>query len=136
MINKKEQQKKTIEFKNLHDDLLILPNAWDVTSAKIFENGDFKAIGTTSAGISASLGYPDGQHMTLYENCDVVERIISNTNLPVSVDIEAGYSETIQGVVESAKSVLKIGAVGINLEDSTGIESDPFYNIENQGNPL
>jgi len=129
-----EQQKKAIDFRRLHEfgKILILPNAWDAVSAKIFETEGFKAIGTTSAGISASLGYPDGQRMSLLENIEVVKRIVNNSSLPVSVDIEAGYSENIEGVVESAKAALDAGAVGINIEDSTGIDSNPFFDISIQ----
>ena len=119
------------KFLKLHHDknILLLPNAWDVVTAKIYENLGFKALGTTSAGIAATLGYPDGQKMSLEENLSVVKRIIEHTNLPVSADIEAGYSDSVEGAVEAAREALEIGAVGINLEDSTGSETKPFFEI-------
>ncbi|MCP4975641.1 MAG: isocitrate lyase/phosphoenolpyruvate mutase family protein [Maribacter sp.] len=119
------------EFLQLHYDekILLLPNAWDVLSAKIYESMGFKAIGTTSAGIASTLGFPDGEIMSLKENLQVAKRIINNTTLPISVDIEAGYSSTPDGVVETVKSALDIGAIGINLEDSTGDVEKPFFEI-------
>jgi 2-methylisocitrate lyase-like PEP mutase family enzyme len=127
---KNKKQKKLAEaFLALHraPRLLILPNAWDVASAKIFENEGFKAIGTTSAGISAGLGYPDGQNMSLEENLDVVHRIVKHISLPVSADIEAGYADTPEGMAESAKAVAQTGAVGLNLEDGTGDSTKPLF---------
>lgn len=73
------------------------------------------------------LGYADGQKMSLVENMDVVRRIVKNTFLPVSADIEAGYAVSTEGVVEAARAVLEVGAVGLNLEDSTGNIQIPLY---------
>ena len=94
MINADRQKHKAADFLALHHapTILILANAWDVGSAKIFEIEGFKAIGTTSAGISSTLGYADVQKMSLSENMEVVQRIVNCTALPVSADIEAGYT--------------------------------------------
>lgn len=129
MINKSRQKQKAADFLALHHGpaILILANAWDVASAKIFELEGFKAIGTTSAAISSTLGYADVQKMSLAENLEVVQRIVNNTTLPVSADIEAGYANSVEGVVKTAKAVLKTGAVGLNLEDSTGDPAAPFF---------
>ncbi len=129
MINIDKQKQKADDFLALHHapTILMLPNAWDVASEKIFELEGFKAIGTTSAGIAAMLGYADGQHMSLAENMEVVQRIVNNTTLPVSADIEAGYATSIEGVVKAANAVLNVGAVGLNLEDSTGDPNTPLF---------
>ena len=112
---------------------LILPNVWDVSSTMIFALEGFKAIGTTSAGIAATLGYADGQEMTLADNLSVVALIAKNTNLPVSADIESGYATSVDGVVRSAQAVLESGAVGLNLEDSSGDANTPLFDeIEQQ----
>lgn len=131
MINIDKQKQKADDFLALHlaPTILILPNAWDVASEKIFELEGFKAIGTTSAGIAAMLGYADGQHMSLAENMEVVQRIVNNTTLPVSADIEAGYATSIEGVEKAANAVLNVGAVGLNIEDSTGDPNTPFFDI-------
>jgi 2-methylisocitrate lyase-like PEP mutase family enzyme len=131
MSNKSNQKTLAEEFLKLHNgpQILLLPNAWDVVTAKIYEQLGFNAIGTTSAGIAATLGYPDGEVMTLDENISVVKRIVEKTSLPVSADIEAGYSSNIEGAVKAAEAAIEIGAVGVNLEDSTGNNNNPFFDV-------
>ncbi len=104
MHNESRQQQQANDFLALHhaSEILILPNAWDVVGAKIFEIEGFKAIGTTSAGIAATLGYADGQKMSLVENLEVVRRIVNSTDVPVSADIESAYATSIEGVVQNA----------------------------------
>ena len=96
----------------------MLPNAWDAASAMIFVHEGFRAIGTTSAGIAASLGYADGERMTSAENLEVARRIINQTDLPVSVDFESGYAHDADGVARGALALIQAGAVGLNIEDS------------------
>jgi len=129
-----EQTKKAKDFLALHHaaDLLILPNAWDAASAKLFETENFKAIATTSAGIAAVLGYADGQEMSLEENLGLSRLIVRCTSLPVSVDIEAGYTTSAEDLARVAGLVLETGAVGLNLEDSTGNPATPLYDIHLQ----
>ena len=129
-----EQQKKAEQFLSLHQspETLVLPNVWDVASEKVFALEGFKAVGTTSAGIAASLGYADGQEMSLQDNLEVVERIVTNTRLPVSADIESGYATTVEGVVNTAQEVLRTGAVGLNLEDSSGDPQTPLFDMIDQ----
>lgn len=137
-LDKELQKQKANYFLELHNshELLILPNVWDAASSKIFELENFKALGTTSAGISSVWGYPDGQIMPFDKSLLIIRRIIECTNLPVSIDIEARYSESVEGVVETAKKVLEIGAVGINIEDSVGgnsnYHSSSLYDIHFQ----
>lgn len=128
-MDMERQKQKADDFLALHHapTIFILPNAWDVASGKVFEIEGFKAIGTTSAGISATLGYADGQHMSLAENMEVVRRIVNNTSLPVSADIEAGYATSIDGVVKAARAALNAGAIGLNLEDGTGDSTTPLF---------
>lgn len=122
MVDRSEQRRKAEEFLALHssDELLILPNAWDVASKEIFEREGFKAIGTTSAGVAATLGHADGEKMTLADNLQVVQRIVDSTTLPVSADMESGYADSIEGIARTGEAVLATGAVGLNIEDSTG----------------
>jgi len=128
MIDRIKQKQKADDFLALHHapTILILPNAWDVASTKIYELEGFKAIGTTSAGLGATLGYADGEKMSLTENIEVVKRIVNNTTLPVSADIESGYSTSVEGVVRAAATVLDVGAVGLNIEDRTGNPAEPL----------
>ncbi len=114
------QQEKAARFRAMHlsPDIFVLPNAWDVASAMIFILEGFESIGTTSAGIAASLGYADGQRMTFEANLEVIGRIVKNTDLPVSADFESGYSDDVDDVAKASLKLLRAGAVGLNIEDS------------------
>lgn len=96
---------------------LILPNAWDVPSARVFEDAGFPAIATSSAGIMVSHGYPDGEQMPRRELLAAVARIAERLSVPLSADIVAGYGSSPEAVAGTVDRVLDAGAVGINLED-------------------
>jgi 2-methylisocitrate lyase-like PEP mutase family enzyme len=116
---------KAKTFRDLHKPTLVLPNAWDGASARIFEDAGFPAIGTTSAGVAFALGYPDGERLTRREMIDAVARIVSIVRIPVTADVEAGYGDPVQ----TAREVWAAGAVGMNLEDITG---DRLHEIADQ----
>lgn len=117
----KSQADKAADFLALHDRarILVLPNAWDVASARIFEAAGFRAIATTSSGIAATLGYADGERIGREQMMAVVARIAGAVALPVSADVEGGYGESAAVVEETVRAVLAAGAAGINLEDSS-----------------
>ncbi len=129
-----EKDTKAKIFAGLHykKEPFILANAWDAASARMFEKAGFSAIGTTSAGIAASRGYRDGQNIPLPEMLDNIEQIISAVDLPVSVDIEAGFGRSEEEIVCTISKVVSLGAVGINLEDGTGNEAAPLTPIDEQ----
>jgi 2-methylisocitrate lyase-like PEP mutase family enzyme len=112
-------------LRSLHSSFLVLPNAWDAASARIFERAGFAAIATTSAGVAFSLGYPDGEKISQDEMMGVVARIAQRVAVPVTADVEAGYGDP----ADTARKVWAAGAVGMNLEDITG---DRLHNIEEQ----
>lgn len=108
------------KFHALHhqDEMLVLPNAWDSVSAKIFEEAGFQAIATTSSGISWSCGYKDGEHIPPDLMIEVISRIAHSVEVPVTADIEAGYyGDDIDKFSKFISDVIEAGAVGINLED-------------------
>ena len=107
----------------------VLANSWDVVTAQLFAKEGFQAIGTSSYATAATLGLRDGEHFPLSVTVDLVGRLVHRIRLPISADIEAGYAESVEGVVESAKAVLTAGAVGINIEDATGNPEVPLYDI-------
>ena len=113
------QKEKAEDFRALHhgNKILVLPNAWDVPSARVFEDGGFPAVATSSAGMMVSLGYPDGEvvHKDLY--ISAVKRIAKVLSVPLSTDIVAGFGKTTKEVLITVKAVLKTGAIGINIED-------------------
>ena len=114
-------------FLELHlgPKILVLPNAWDAASARIFEEAGFAAVGTSSAGVAFSLGYPDGQHISREEMLGVVRQITQAVELPVTADLEAGYGTTPEELANVARAAIAAGAVGMNLED--GIEEKREY---------
>jgi len=112
--------------------MLILPNAWDVASAKIIEQAGFNAVATTSAGVAWSLGYADGERIPRDEMLRAVERIARAVEVPVSADLEAGYGETPKAVAETMRLAIEAGAVGVNFEDGTQRADTPLRDIELQ----
>ncbi|MFD1780093.1 isocitrate lyase/phosphoenolpyruvate mutase family protein [Fredinandcohnia salidurans] len=121
---------KADRFRTLHKEsnTFILPNAWDVISAKMFEECGCKAIGTTSAGIAMSLGYPDGQEIPFETMLSVIKNMVESVDVPVSADIESGYGKSAKEVLHTIEQVISAGVVGINLEDGTGDINSPIYN--------
>src|SRR5579859_3873456 len=99
---------------------LLLPNAWDCASARLFEAAGFPVIATTSAGIAFAQGYVDGQEIQRHEMMQIIARIAATVQVPVTADIEAGYGPTTNDVAETIREVIGAGAVGVNLEDNTG----------------
>ncbi len=97
--------------------ILVLPNAWDVSSARIFEDAGFPAIGTSSAGVAFSYGYPDGEKIPRDEMLAVVKRIAEAVEVPVTADMAAGFGNTPEEIAETARAVIAAGAVGMNMED-------------------
>ncbi len=115
------QKDRALHFRSLHSasPILVLPNAWDAASARIFEHAGFAAIATTSSGVAASLGYPDGQYISRDMLVEATARITRALHCPVSADIESGFGDAIEEVVETVRAIIEAGAVGFNIEDST-----------------
>jgi len=108
-------------FRSFHapGELLVLPNAWDAGSAALFEACGARAIATTSAGMSWAHGYPDGERLPQATLLEAVAEILRVVAVPVSVDLEAGFSRSPDEVASLVLRVVELGAVGINLEDGT-----------------
>jgi 2-methylisocitrate lyase-like PEP mutase family enzyme len=109
-------------FRRLHAGpaILILANAWDAASARLIESLGAKAIATTSAGVAWSHGYPDGDALPVALLVATVAAITRVVAVPLTADIEGGYSADPVAAAETVARVLDVGAVGINIEDGTG----------------
>ena len=109
-----------MNFTDLHkkETPLIICNVWDVCSAKAAEHAGYKAIGTSSGAIASSLGYQDGEEISFKELLYIVERITKSVDLPLSVDLEAGYSRNPLQIATHIEKLTQLGIVGVNLEDS------------------
>lgn len=107
-------------FKQLHQqaEAFLLGNAWSAHSARQLEETGFKAIGTSSAALSYAFGYHDGEGMSFDELLYTLKRMVASVRIPVSADIEFGYSATIAGLQENIGKLHDAGVVGINIEDS------------------
>ena len=129
----RSQKDKAEDFRGLHHGkrILILPNAWDVPSARVFENEGFPAVATSSAGLMVSLGYPDGEVIGRNEFVSAVERIAKVVSVPLSVDIVAGFGKTTEEVVATVKAILRAGGIGINIEDFAH-SSKKLFPVERQ----
>ncbi len=117
----KTQREKAEAFRTLHQGprIFVLPNAWDVASARVFEEAGFGALATTSAGIAFALGSPDGERISREAMLEVVGRIAAHVSVPVTADMEAGYGPTPEAAAATARGVIAAGAIGLNLEDGT-----------------
>jgi len=114
-------------FLQLHNNstALLLGNCWDAGTAELLQQNGFKAIATSSAAVAQSYGYEDGEKMPFHLLVGTVKRIQQNITLPLSVDMERGFSNTVNGIVENIKQLHDLGVVGINLEDSANRTIEP-----------
>jgi 2-methylisocitrate lyase-like PEP mutase family enzyme len=130
-MNFETQKSRVDSFRAMHvgSRILLLPNAWDVISARMFEEAGFGAIATTSAGIAFTLGYPDGQKISRVEMLQVVARIARAVKVPVTADVEAGYGDRPEDAAQTAREVIEAGAVGMNLEDATNDHGRPLVDL-------
>lgn len=118
--DKKIQRERAEQLRVWHQQqpILVLPNAWDAASARVFEQVGFRAIATTSSGIAAVYGYPDGEQIRRDQMIEAIQHIVAAVACPVTADIEAGYGDTVEAKLDTIRQVIAAGAVGINIEDS------------------
>lgn len=115
-----DQRAKAEAFRRMHDRsrILLLPNAWDAASARIFEDAGFRAVATTSVGVSYTAGYPDGEAIPREDMVTIVRWIARSVQVPVTADVESGFGSGPREVGDTVRMVIEAGAVGINLEDT------------------
>ena len=118
-MSQAEQARKAESFRALHRGgrLLLMANAWDAVTARIFEAEGYAAVATTSGGVSWALGYADGEAAPWDEVVGQTTRIARAVSVPVTADIEAGFGATPAAVGRSIGDIIGAGAVGVNLED-------------------
>jgi 2-methylisocitrate lyase-like PEP mutase family enzyme len=126
------QTDRVRHFRRLHDQRpLVLPNAWDAGSARMIEVAGASAIATTSAGVSWAHGRRDGQTLRREEMIQAIRCIVQAVSLPVTADVEGGYGNgSPRDVAETVRAVIDAGAVGVNLEDSPGIDGEVLMTPE------
>ena len=111
-----------MNFKEQHagPGILILPNAWDAVSARVVAEAGAKAVATSSAAVAWSHGYADGNALPVPLLLATLREIVRVVQVPVTADIEAGYSDDPHTVGETVRALIDIGVAGINLEDGGG----------------
>ena len=119
MVIQEDMSHIAATFRLLHRNTtpLRLPNAWDAGSARLFESLGATAIATTSAGVAWALGYRDGRRLPMNEVFGAASRMARVLTVPLSFDIENGYSDDPQGVVDNVMRLVDLGIAGINIED-------------------
>ena len=131
---KNDLREKAERLRALHrgNRPLVLVNAWDAATARIFERAGSAAIATTSAGIAFSSGYPDGQKIPRGRMVEAVARICKAVSVPVTADMEAGYGDSPEELHRAVSGVLDAGAVGMNLEDGASAPGEPLTDLRLQ----
>jgi 2-methylisocitrate lyase-like PEP mutase family enzyme len=109
----------------------VLANAWDLSSAQFIQAAGAKALATTSWGIAASLGLVDGENISFQTQLALVKSLTKHIHIPLTVDIESGYSNDPQQISQNVLALAKLGIVGINIEDSNK-ETNALRSIEQQ----
>jgi 2-methylisocitrate lyase-like PEP mutase family enzyme len=118
------------QFRALHErGCFVIPNPFDIGSARYLQGLGFKALATTSAGFAFSAGYPDGgvpRDMMLAH----IAEIVAATDVPVNADFESGYADDLDGVAESVRLCVGTGVAGLSIEDSSGDSAKPLYDFD------
>jgi 2-methylisocitrate lyase-like PEP mutase family enzyme len=117
-------------YRELHQKgCFVIPNPWDIGSARYLQHLGFKALATTSAGFAFSRGLPDNavpREVMLAH----IREIVAATDVPVNADFEGGYAHEPEGVAESVRLCVETGVAGLSIEDSTGERANPLYDLD------
>lgn len=120
-------------FRSLHErGCFVIPNPWDIGSARYLEHLGFQALATTSAGFAFSQGLPDSgadEVITRERSLAYIASIATAVDLPVSADFMSGYGLEPEDVAESVRRCVATGVAGLSIEDSTGERSSPLYDV-------
>jgi 2-methylisocitrate lyase-like PEP mutase family enzyme len=117
-------------FRRLHEaGCFLLPNPWDIGSARYLQSLGFKALATTSSGFAWSVGRRDGA-VSRDDVLAHLRELVSATDLPVNADFENGYASDAAGVAESVRLAVETGVAGLSIEDSTGDAAKPLFDVD------
>jgi len=118
-------------FRSLHETgCFVMPNPWDIGSARWLRGEGFKALATTSAGFAFTQGRADHDVPRDMMLAHIAEMVKAVPDLPVNADFENGYADTPDGVAANVKLCVATGVAGLSIEDATGREADPLYPFE------
>jgi 2-methylisocitrate lyase-like PEP mutase family enzyme len=121
---------KRAAFRTLHEQgCFVIPNPWDIGSARFLEGLGFQALATTSSGFAWSQGHADGA-MSRERMLAHLQELVEATDLPVNADFENGFAPDAQGVAASVRLAIETGVAGLSIEDSTGNAADPLFPLD------
>ncbi len=121
---------KRRSFHRLHEHgCFVIPNPWDVGSARYLQAAGFKALATTSSGFAWSHGHADGA-MSRDRVLEHLTDMVEGTNVPINADFENGFAPDAAGVFESVRLAVECGVAGLSIEDSTGDAAAPLYDLD------
>ena len=118
-------------FRQLHESgCFVIPNPWDIGTTRYLQHLGFKALATTSSGLSFSKGLPDTDWAVPRDMAlEHIAEIVAATDLPVNADYESGYAHDPEGVAFSVARCVETGVAGLSIEDSTGDPDKPLYDL-------
>ncbi len=117
-------------YRDLHQrGCFVIPNPWDIGTARYLQHLGFQALATTSSGFAFSRGLPDNAvpRDTMLAH---IREIVAATDVPVNADFEGGYAHEPEGVAESVRLCVATGVAGLSIEDSTGVRTSPLYDVD------
>jgi len=121
---------KRAAFRRLHESgCFVIPNPWNVGSARYLQGMGFKALASTSSGFAWSKGFPDN-HVTRDMALAHFSELVAATDLPINADFERGFAHDPAGVTESVRLGVETGVAGLSIEDSTGDKEKPLYDLD------
>ena len=124
------QDDRVAAFRELHAaGCFVMPNPWDLGSARVLEGLGFPALATTSAGHAWTLGRPDNG-VTLDESLDHLRAVASAVALPVNADFEGGFAVDPEAVADNVRQAVATGIAGLSIEDSTGDGTRPLHDLD------
>jgi 2-methylisocitrate lyase-like PEP mutase family enzyme len=119
-------------LRKLHDSgCFVIPNPWDVGTARYLRHCGFKALATTSSGAAFSMGLPDTDGAVTRDMALAhIRTIVEATELPVNADFESGYAHEPEAVAENVRLCVETGVAGLSIEDATGDRAKPLYDLD------
>ncbi|MGE0056364.1 MAG: oxaloacetate decarboxylase [Dehalococcoidia bacterium] len=123
-------EERRAAFRKLHESgCFLIPNPYDIGTARYLAGMGFKALATTSSGSAYPLGKPDGG-LSVEQVLEHIRTIVDATDLPVNADFEHGYAEDEDGLAANVKACVATGVAGLSIEDSTGVNDHPLFDFD------